>query len=237
MLKVITLILISTLTAIPAFAGDHSDKSLISVTGEARLLVKPDEVHVAMTVDTSSKNLKKAQQQNDEISAKLLRVATTKLRIDESNIQTNFVNIRPIYEYNNCGQKRCSTSTLTRYENKKSFLIKLTNIDSLQDLLEEAVEIGVTRVDSIKFASSKEDILKQKVQIEAATNARSQAQKVATALGVGVGSPHRINFHTSAPIQKRGGIMAMSALESSSTISPGQLTISANVNIDFEIVK
>jgi uncharacterized protein len=209
---------------------------LISVTGEAKMDVVPDIVEVSLTVEVSDKNLNVAQKKNDDITAQVLKL-TKALNIEDKNVQTNYVNVQPVYEYPNCANQPCK-SILTRFETRKGIQVKLTDIAKLQELLEKSIEAGVTRVDGINFTSSKLEQIKNEVQISAAKNARKKAEDIAGALGVKVDKPYRISVGYSSPIAPRANMMMAKvamAEAADSTIAPGEVTITANVNADFEI--
>jgi len=234
--KLIPLILI-ILTSTASYA-DTEEKSLISVNGEATIYTEPDEVAINMTVEVNDKDLKEAQSKNDEITNKVLRIAKNKLRIEDKYIQTNYINVSPVYNYNMCGQQRCATPQLTHFSTKKGISIRLKDASQLQGLIEDSVEAGVTRIDSVSFISSKEENLQKQAYAKAAKDARSNAENIASALGVSVGSPHRINVSYSRPKVQSGGIVAMALKTENSnneTISLGQIIIEANVSVDFEI--
>jgi uncharacterized protein YggE len=221
-----------------AYAKDNNDNPrLISVNGEAKMNVVPDIVEVSLTVEITDKNLNVAQKKNDEIAAKVLQLAKS-LSIEDKNVQTNYVNIQPMYDYSSISSKPAKP-TLTGFQTQKGIQIKLTEINKLQELLEKSVEAGVTRVDGINFTSSKIDEIKNEVQIAAAKNALKKARDIATAVGAKVDKPYRISVGYSAPIPMRGNMpmMAKAVMSESadSTIAPGEVTITATVNADFEM--
>lgn len=240
MYQILIIILFLGLSSTPAFA-DEEDKNLISVTGESKIYVEPDEVNVSMTVEIRGKNLEEAQRQNDEITDKILRLATTKLSIEEKDIQTNFINVRPVYEYPMCGNQQCPTPQFSYFETQKGILIVVKDTSKLQELLTRAIEAGVTRIDSVQFSSSKFEQLRDKAQVDASLDAKRKAGEIANALGVTLGHPHRIDvqqYSSFSPYPKMEMMATRSlAMDGSSaqTIALGQLLITANVNASFEI--
>jgi uncharacterized protein YggE len=231
------LAIILCLSITEANAKDNEDRRLISVTGEAKMDVVPDIVEISLTVEVSDKILNVAQKKNDEITAQVLKLIKA-LGIEDKNVQTNYINVQPVYEYpNNCGKQPCK-QLLTRFETRKGIHIKLTDISKLQDLLEKSIDSGVTRVNGIEFTSSKLEQIKSDVQITAAKNARKKAEDIAGALGVKVSKPYRISVGYSSPIAPRPNMMMAKvaiAESADSTIAPGEVTITATVNADFEI--
>lgn len=227
-----------------AMSNDHEkDNNILSVNGSAEMSVVPNEVHVSLMIQKDAISLADAQQQNDEVANRILRVMENSLRIDKKNIQTEFINVRPVYEYPQCGNRRCSKPEFSRFETKKGIFVKLKDIDKLQELLEKAIESGVTHIQSVKFATSNFERLQDQVQVLAAVDAKNRANRIANALGIEVGAPHRINVNQSynhAPVHKYSRSMAMmesadSAGGSPNTISVGQITVKANISAQFLI--
>jgi uncharacterized protein YggE len=219
-----------------AAAKDREENPrLISVTGEAKTEIVPDIVEVSLTVEVSDKNLNAAQKKNDEITAKLLQLAKT-LGIDDKNVQTNYVNVQPVYDYSAVNNKPAKP-VLVSFSTQKGIQIKLTDISKLQELLEKSIESGLTRVDGINFTSSKLEQIKNDVQITAAKNAKKKAEDIAGALGVKVNKPYRISVGYSSPQAPRAMMMSakIASADAASTIAPGEVTITATVNADFEI--
>ena len=231
---------------------DGEDFNLISVTGKAEVQVVPDEVHVSFSIQKNDKSLKEAQKKNDEVADKLLRIMKNKLEIDEKYIQTNFINVNPVYTYVRCNhnqkfvpsvEQNCNTQVFSHFETKKGIAVILKDTDKLEKLLEEAVDAGVTNINNVSFQSSKYDELLKKAQLMAAKDAKSNAEAIANALDVEVGEPYRINvnshnqYPTPQPPHMR--MVAMSSMESDAsgggTISLGRLTITANVSAQFVI--
>ena len=138
-MNIIKLFFAFSIFVLSGFASaEQIDKNLITVSGSAEIDVVPDEVHVSMMIQKDGTVLAEAQQQNDEIVSKILRILENVLRIDEKDIQTNFIDVRPVYEYPRCGNVRCTTPEFVRFETKKGIFVKLKNIDNLQALLEKS---------------------------------------------------------------------------------------------------
>lgn len=234
-------ILFFILMSVNANADDNNNE-VISVTGEAEVYAIPDEIKVSLTVEVNDKDLAAAQSKNDEITAQVLRLAGRILNIEDKFIQTNYINVRPVYDYPMCGSKRCVQPVFTHFETRKGILITLKDTSLLQKLLEKSLEAGVTRVDGIEFTSSKMDDLNKQARVLAAKNAKQNADEVAAALGVSAGKPKRISVNSSGIIRNynrsNGGIALMAkSMEAASdnTIEPGQITVSAQVSVDFDI--
>ncbi len=222
-----------------ALAQNAPEKSLISVTGESEIYVKPDEVSIQMTVEVNDKDLAIAQTKNDEITGKVLKLLKDRLKIDEKFVQTNYINVNPVYQYDNCGTARCQAPTFSHFSTRKGIDVKLKDATLLQKLLQGAIDSGVTNIDNVSFTSSETDKMKNLAYTQAAKNAKQNADTIATALGVTVGAPHRISVNYSSPTPRAQPMLMAKMVADSSpeTISLGQIIIKAAVAVDFEITK
>ena len=231
--------------------ADTADESIISVTGEAEIFTVPDEINISMTVEVNGKDLSVAQDENDAITNRLIKIAKKDLKIEDKYIQTNYINVRPVYHRQSprhqissvCEGEKCGGPAFSHFETKKGFLITLKDVSLLQDLLEKALEAGVTRIDNVQFVSSKTDELKKEARILAAKNAKENASEVAEALGVKLGDPKRIhvnqsnivNFRNDMYAGSRAMMASMESVSSKKTVSIGQVSVKSMVRVDFEI--
>src|SRR5882672_5829487 len=95
-MKKILLLLALTLTASSAFAQEKVDRSLITVTGQAEVLVVPDEVAFNLRVVTTEKELAAAKEKNDQIVKTLLALAR-KYQIPSPQVQTDHIALSKTY--------------------------------------------------------------------------------------------------------------------------------------------
>ena len=68
----------------------------VTVTGDAEMRVVPDEVVLTLGVETNDKSMETAKRQNDQIVARLLKVAET-YGVEPQHIQTEFLHVEPRY--------------------------------------------------------------------------------------------------------------------------------------------
>lgn len=227
-----------------ALAQQQVDKNLISVSGEAEIAVVPDQVLVSFSIEKSDKNIKEAQRQNDEVADKILKIMKGNLGIDEKDIQTSYITVNPVYSYPQCITSPCPAPEFAHFETKKGISVKLKETNKLQNLLQEAIDAGVTNIQNIQFASSKFDELQDQAQILAAKDAKERAIAIAESIGVSIGKPYRINVNQSFNPSPRPEMAYKSEMRSSmsadasfsgETISVGQLMVKSTVYAEFII--
>ena len=81
-----------------ASAEEKAEPRLITVTGEAEVLVVPDEAVLMLGVETITKDLSAAKAENDQNTKKILE-AVKKLNVLDKDIQTDRLNIEPQYNH------------------------------------------------------------------------------------------------------------------------------------------
>src|SRR5258708_772425 len=92
MAKHLLLLFTIALSAITAFAQKEVDRPLITVTGQAEIMVVPDEVAYSLRVVTMEKDLPTAQAKNDQIVKSLLSLAR-QYQIPPTKVQTGYINV------------------------------------------------------------------------------------------------------------------------------------------------
>ncbi len=232
-------LLFSPLT--PAHAEDS-----ISVTGDAAVMVVPDEVILTFGIETSDKDLMTAKTQNDDRVKKLMDVVTS-LGIDPKNAQTDFINIQP--RYNDSYARR----DFIGYFVQKTIVITLQDISKFEDLLTNALLAGVNYVHGIDFRTTELRKYRDQARSLAINAAREKAQALAQELGRQVTKPLSIqenrvywwsSYHSwwgssyggmqsQNVVQNAGGGPSNADDSSDNVLSPGQITVSASVTVTF----
>src|SRR5512135_3620464 len=88
-------ILFSSLSPLSSVSPAHAEDQ-ITVTGDASVMVVPDEVILTFGIETSDVDLMTAKRLNDDRVKKLLDVVKS-MGIDPKSVQTDFINIQPRY--------------------------------------------------------------------------------------------------------------------------------------------
>ena len=128
--------------------------------------------------------------------------------------------------------------TGTVYMVDNSVYVTVRNLDSLGNLLDDAISAGANNVNSIQFDVADKTAAVKEARAKAVTDAKTQAQEMADAAGITLGDIQNLSFYESSPMPmlsgKGGGGGGMTA-DVAVPIQPGQLTISVNVSITYLI--
>jgi uncharacterized protein len=153
-----------------------SGNNTISVSGEAEVLVVPDEVILTLGVQTGDKVLRTAKSLNDEIVKKALAI-TRSAGISPQYTQTGYINIRPVYrDYELFGQ-------FLGYSVRKVITIRLKEIAIFENLLTDLLEAGITHVHGIEFRTSELRVHRDTARRKAINAAKDKARALTREAG------------------------------------------------------
>ncbi|VVC03198.1 Uncharacterised protein [Candidatus Bilamarchaeum dharawalense] len=219
----------------------------LSVSATATRKVAPDLLQIDLRVETEALNAKDAQQQNAQVMTDLL----TKLKnlgIPEEKIQTSSYSVDEVRESNYVCDKddrNCHWDyELKGYKAVHRLTVDVEQLDKGGDVIDAAATAGVnqTFVDSVSFTlkeTTRSEMAKTLLQ-EAAVAAKAKAQRIATGLEITLGkvvyasensyaTPYYYNNYKALPSA------GASYEDVSTTISPGQVDMSASVSVSYEL--
>ena len=232
-------ILVSTLILLLCASLAQAD--LIRVQGSAEAKHPPDISWVSVEVWSRSRNAKKAQELNAEEHSRVLDALTRNFKLKREQIRTASYQLNPEYDYS--GQKQ----TLRGYYASHSIDITFRTLDRLGDLLDEIsankkadASSGVS-LGGIRFGTERRNTYELGVIEEAMKDARSRADAIARSVGRSVKSVKNVVHGAPViappqfmPPEARMMSMGASAEKASTRISPGELTISTEVTVEYE---
>lgn len=230
------LVLLSfVLGACSRLAGELSGEAdaqgrTLSVAGSGKAYLTPDLATISIGVRTENSNAARAVMDNNAQAAEIATVLRD-MGVEEKDIQTSNFNIYANQQYDDRGNPIATT-----YVVENTVFVTVRDLSKLGELLGAAVEAGANQVYGIQFdVENREEALSQarKAAIE---NARAKAEELAAAAGVTLGEIQSINESGGVPVpifEGKGGGALVAAPEV--PVSPGQLSISVEVSVVFEI--
>lgn len=241
-------VLALTLSLLITSAQDAQRPPQITTSGSADVLVVPDEVIIHVGVETRNENLDVARQQHDERMKGALRFLKTS-GVPDRNVQTDFINLT--MEYN--GDSWHSKTAV--YVVRKFIEVKLTNTTNLETILTGLLNSGVDRINNVEFRTTQLRKYRDQARAMAVRAAKEKADALCAELGVKRGNPLFINANDSGGSlfgygnywggQNYGSMANNSQVvvqdsnatsdATSDTLSLGQISVSATVNVSFAI--
>ncbi len=229
-----------TLALIGAAPMQPSPRS-ISVSGNADVRVAPDTVQILLAVESWEKTIAKAKEVNDDRLKKTLATAA-KLGIEAKDTQTDNMHLEPMFENSSYNHK---TSQPDGYSVRRSVAVTLRDVKRFETVITALLEAGVNKVDGIDFRSSELRKHRDQARSMALKAAREKAIAMAGELGMKVGKVASISegggggYYWS---HRGGGAMSQNVMQSAGPggegtegFAPGQITISANVSVIFDL--
>lgn len=206
----------------------------LNVTGMGQVYLTPDIAYIYVGVHTDQPTAAEAVAANEAQTQKVID-ALKNAGVDAKDIRTTNFSIWPNTQYDPQTGKQMGTS----YAVDNSVYVTVRKLDTLGDLLDDAVQAGANSINSIQFdVADKTQALKD-ARVAAVKNAKEQAEELASLAGVQLGEVQSIGFFDNGPQpymdafgKGGGGGMAEGAAV---PIQPGQLTLSTTVTISYEI--
>jgi len=149
----------------------------ITVNGTGEVRVSADTAIISLGVNARDKDVLKAQQRvNETIAA--IRTALIEQGVKEENINTDFINIYPLYDYSNDQEQ------LAAYNASSTLAIKVTDMESVGSLIDVCFAAGANTLNGISFSASETEEAKTEVMKKAVTDAKKKAEILAEASGL-----------------------------------------------------
>jgi len=203
----------------------------LSVTGTGKVYVTPDIATISVGVRSEEKDAAEAVASNNA-QAKRISQALVAKGVDEKDIQTSSFSIYPQQQYDDQGNLVGTT-----YVVENTVYVTVRDLDKLGELLDAVIQAGANNIYGIQFDVEDRESALTEARQKAVDNAEAQAQELAQAAGVTLGELQTISTYSSGPVPvfegKGGG--AADAAASTVPISPGQLSVTADVSVVYAI--
>ena len=214
-----------------ASEGTTPPPRTLSVNGSAKVYLTPDIAYITIGVHTENADPKEAVASNNA-QAQAIKEAIMALGVAEEDIQTTNFSIYPSQQYSPEGQV-----TGTTYMVDNSVTVTVRDLNKISEILGAAVEAGANSINGIQFDVADKEAALSQARAAAVDNAQKTAEELASAAGVTLGEIQSLSYYGGYPIpimEGKGGGAAYEA-PSAVPVSPGQLTITADVSVVYVI--
>jgi uncharacterized protein YggE len=210
------------------------EKGTLQVTGQAQITVPADLVRISFTVETEGASAGEATEENAGLMDAVIG-AIRSMDLPGLDIETFGYTLRPEYRVSREGT---GTRTISGYRVENNIRIELPDVDAAGDVLDRAVEAGANRVANLQFVASDTRAARLRALREAVSNAREQAEAIASAMGVELGIALEVQGGASAPNPRSpGGIMLRASAETATPVEAGDHLVTASVSITYRILE
>lgn len=224
------------LTAMTACAQNpmpavSSDGTLLSISAQAEARRAPDVATLSTGVVTQAADANAALRANAEQMTKV--VDTIKAAgVADKDIQTSGININPDYRY-----AENQPPKIVGYQASNTVNIKVRDISKLGKVLDSLVANGANQVNGPTFEIDQPEAVYDEARRAALDKAQKRAEMYAKSLGMQVKRIVSVSegagFQPPRPMMMMA--MAKSADSAGSPVSPGETTLSANLDVVFEL--
>jgi uncharacterized protein len=214
-----------------AYSQDQKQIPMINVSGEGKVKVAPDQVLIAISIETKGTKSEDVKRDNDRKMDGILKFIK-KSSIASEDFQTQRISSNPNYDYE---KKKYS------YLATQSLQIVLKDLSKYDVLMEGLVNEGINRIDRVEFKSSKMIQLQSEARKLAMKDAKGKAEDFVSVLNQKVGKAILISDNSQpympAPAPRVYAMKAMNSDEAMSreTLAVGEIEIIANVIVSFAL--
>lgn len=206
----------------------------MNVNGIGTVELTPDIAYVYIGVHDEAATASEAVDANKAHTTAVID-AIKAAGVEAKDIRTSNFSIWPSQQYSPEG-----TVTGTIYMVDNSVYVTVRDLDSLGDLLDDAISAGANSINSITFDVADKTEAVKEARSKAVDDAKLQAQELADAAGISLGDVQNISFYDNsaypAPFYGgKGGGGAMDTASLAVPIQPGSLTISVTVNMTYTL--
>lgn len=202
----------------------------ISVSGEGKMKVTPDEVVITVAVENIGKEAAEVKKKNDETVDKVLKLIKQR-GIPTADYQTQRVNLYKNYDYNTKKYNYVANQTISIY---------LKDLSKYDKLMIDLVDSGINTIQGVEFKSSKIKEYESQARKKAMLDAKQKAEDyVSVLVGQKVGKALVIsdNSYTNYPrpvfAEMKTMAMADGASTPQETLSIGEIEIVSNISVSF----
>jgi uncharacterized protein len=227
--------LVALTFAAAAAAHDEPKPRLLTVSGEGEVEVAPDRADVGFSVEASEKALADAEKAVTDATARLLKLCDS-LGIAKADVRSAQLIVQPQYDSGVVS----SRPRIVGYYVSRQLDIDLKDLGKLGKLLQGAVDTGANRMSGIGFGSTRKDEHQRVALAKAATDAKANAEALASAMGVKLGKLHTLMASESggmpmmaAPMMMRSKFAESAPAEQ--TYQAGEIKFQASVTAEYDL--
>ena len=228
-MKKMTALILAVMLAVTASALADTK---ISVTGTGEVRVSADTAVISLGVSARDTDVLKAQQKVNGTIADV-RNSLISQGVEEENITTDFMNIYAVYDYQNDQEQ------LAAYSASTTLSIRVTDMDSVGNLIDTAFAAGANTLNGISFSASDTEDAEAEAMKKAVADARNKAEILADASGLRITGIESISESGVFSYENTAGsIMAKemeaAASDSGTVVNAAKLIVSVSVSISYE---
>jgi uncharacterized protein YggE len=206
----------------------------ISVNGEGKVTAVPDVATLSVGVDAQASSVADAQSQAAAAMDKVM-TALKNGGVATKDIQTQYYNIQKVTRWDNNNQQEITIG----YRVTNTVTAKIRTVDGAGAVIDAVTAAGgdLVRINNIGFTVDNPAPYQEQARQQAVADAAAKAKQLADAAGVKLGKPVYIteSSYIPGPIYRDVAVKAEAAPAVETPISPGEMEITVDVQMLYEI--
>ncbi len=205
----------------------------ITVSGTGETQVSADTAVISLGVSARDRDVQKAQQTVNGSIAKI-RQALTGIGVKEENINTDYMNIYAVYDYEEDAEE------VKAYNASTTLAVKVTDTDMAGQVIDEAFAAGANTLNGISFSASDTDAARDESLKAAAAEARAKAEVLAEASGLKITGIETVSEGNVYSYDNSVGNFSAKRMEeaadtgSGTVVQAAKLIVSVTVTVTFK---
>jgi uncharacterized protein YggE len=234
-----SLIAALVLVSVSAYGQEKSDESsraTISASGEATVTAKPDRAQIDIGVITQADNAQAASTQNASRLDGVIS-AVRKALGQAADLKTISYSLTPIYRY----PKEGGEPSVIAYRASNVLRVRTDDLEQVGKIIDLATGAGANAIQQLQFELKDPGQARSQALREAASQAKTKAEAIASALGVQI---VRVLSATEsggvvAPrvFQATAGVRAQAAAAPPTQVESGTIDVHATVSLIVQIAQ
>jgi uncharacterized protein len=222
---VLTLVI---LFSIMSQAQESKPLPLISVSGEGKIKVAPDQAQITISLETKGNVAVDVKKENDSKIDAVLKFIK-KMNIAKEDFQTQRVSLNPNYDYEKKKHNYIANQTI---------VICLKDLNKYDELMDGLVTTGINRIDNVEFKTSKMLQIQSDARKLAIKDAKAKANDYVFELGQKVGKAFSITDNSQPLYQPMVSYnMKVASADAggapNETLAAGMIEVIVNVSVSF----
>ncbi len=215
----------------PSATGSEVAARTISVNGTGTVYLTPDIAYINIGVHTEDPEVGNAVDMNNQKSQAVIN-AIKGLGVEAKDIQTTNFSVYNSVQYD----PMSGMETGKVYMVDNTVIITIRDLAKMSDILDASIQSGANNINSVSFDIADKTSAVQQARLLALENANTLATELTKGAGVTLGDVQTLSYYDYSPSPYYGkGGLDNSTAASSSPINPGQMQLSVDVSIVYEI--
>jgi hypothetical protein len=227
-------VVVSALTPTTTAPATTTEDHLIRTSATGEVVSAPDRAEIQVGVATENADVQVAQARNAERMTNVTN-AIRALGIPEDHLTTTDYTITPVYDTGPTPSPLGAEQRKpTLYRVSNILLVRIDDVNQVGAVIDAAVASDANQVNSVAFLFSEEKRadLRARALAQAVNRTRTDAETVASALGVRLLDSREVQVDTGVtPIYYGRSGIATDAAMPSTPIEPGTLKVTATVQV------